>query len=118
MYNNIYNEFKHLKAKNTPTFESYDILAARYNYDCRNIIRIINIMKRDTTEYFGRKNIRLTHAESINRDKAVFIDYLHWKGSRENFCIWAAEKYNLSKASIYQTISYCLSADIKRYDML
>lgn len=118
VYNNIYNEFKQLKTKNTPTLESYDILAAKYNYDCRNIIRIISIMKRDTTKYFDRKNIRLTHTESINRDKAVFIDYLHWKGSRENFCIWAAEKYNLSKWSIYQTISYCLAADIKRYDML
>ncbi|MBR2861592.1 MAG: IS1595 family transposase [Clostridia bacterium] len=118
VYNNIYDEFNYLKAQNIPKLQCYDMLAEKYNYECHNIMRIIGIMKKDTTKYFGRENIRLTHAESINRDKAVFIDYLHWKGSRENFCIWASEKYKLSKYYVNEIIHYCLSADIKRYDML
>ena len=118
VYQTIYNEFVQLTAQNISKHLCYDILAKKYNYGNGNIDRIINIMKKDTTKYFNRKKIRLTHEESINRDKAIFVDYLRWKGSRGNFCIWASEKYGISKEHISQSIFHCLSADIRRYDMI
>ncbi len=118
VYRSINDDYNCLLMTKIPKLQCYEMLAKKYNYTCANITRIIKIMNSDTSKYFSREKIRLTHEESINRDKAVFVDFLRWKGSRENFCIWASEKYNVSKLHISNTIFYCLSADINRYDMI
>ena len=117
IYHAIYSEFKSLKTQKLSAYQCCSQIAEKYKYNAMNICRIVNIMSQDTTKYFGSKK-RLTHDESIKRDKAVFVDFLHWNGSRNNFCIWASEKYNISASYVNSIISYCLSADNRRYDML
>lgn len=118
VYQNIYAQYVELKNKDISKIKCCETLSKKYKYTVANIIRIIDIMESDTEQYFSRKNIRLSPKETANRDKAIFVDYLNWKGNKENFLVWAQEKYHIGQNEINQILYFCLEADPRRYDMV
>ena len=120
VYREIYADYKELvKEDPSITQVSYsEILGEKYNYSPKNIIRIINIMNTEGTPEFFITSRRLSSDERIERDKAIFIDFLKWDGERHDFCLWAAEKYNLSYFYIQSILRDVLTADPNRYDMI
>ena len=120
IYREVYADYKKLIADNPNiTQVAYsEILGVKYNYTPSNIIRIINIMNTEGTPEFYITSHRLSADEKIARDKAIFIDFLKWTGKRHDFCLWAAEKYNLSYHYVQSIIYDILTADPKRYDMI
>lgn len=118
IYQTIYARYIELRSEKTPKTKCYETLSKEYDYTVTNIYRIVEIMESDTKEYFSRKNIRMSAKETVNRDKAIFVDYLNWKGSKQNFLIWAQEKYNISQSALYHILGYCLEADPRRSDMV
>lgn len=120
VYREIYQDY--LQRQKDYPFDSQQahckILGEKYNFTLQNIIRIVNIMSTETeTEYFSKKR-KLTAEEKFNRDKAVFVDYLNWNGTRHEFCLCAKDKYNVSYSYIQQILYFVLSADVKRYDTI
>lgn len=93
-------------------------LAAKHNFSATHIGKIIEIMTDDFAEEYFQKKRKLTTVETYNRDKALFIDYLRWCGTRKEFCDFAGQKYNLSACTVYEIIQYCLCADFKRVEMV
>ena len=71
-------------------------------------------MRTHGNKYFIDKKKKLSINETINRDKAVFIDLLRWTGNINNFYLWASEKYGISEGYIKQIITFCYLADPKR----
>ena len=112
-----YLELLQLEPGTTPNTH-FKKLAEKYGYRPANIYRIVkNMSEENTTEYLSTTK-RLTKTETFNRDKAIFIDYLRWIGSRGEFCRHAAIKYNLSFNYVDTILKYCLYADLKRLDMV
>lgn len=118
LYQDVYTEYVDLQARIPTKLKRCEIIAQKYHYTVQNILRIVSIMESDTKQYFARKNIRLSPTETTNRDKAIFVDYLNWKGSKPNFLIWAQEKYHISQNNIQSILYYCLEADPRRKDMV
>ena len=93
-------------------------LGEKYGCTAANITRIIQIMSSDTEKERITRKHRLTSAETYNRDKALFIDFLRWTGTRAEFYEHAAKKYDLAPYYVYIILKYCLYADPKRYEMI
>lgn len=118
-YQAIYSRVQELqKNSNYKKGECYQIVADEYGYVVSNIQRIVAIMKKDPETYFNRNKIRLSKKETTERDKAIFAEYVRWKGEYKNFVTWAAEKYNISESIVRTSISFCLTADERRYSFL
>ncbi|MBQ7969068.1 MAG: IS1595 family transposase [Clostridia bacterium] len=94
-----------------------DILSDEYNYSAIAIKKIIKTMS-EPNEEFWRKKHRLSPSETLNRNKALFVDLLKWEGSLKEFCDWAAKKYSISKGYVTNIIGYCLIANPKRRDQV
>lgn len=114
IYQNVYEEYKTLRNENNTHKKSLNLLAKKHNYASSNIQRIITIMNTHGKEYFINKKRKLSINETINRDKAIFVDLLRWKGSVDNFYVWASEKYKLSVRYVKQIVFFCYLADPKR----
>lgn len=118
LYQSIYDEYNKMLKAGVLKTKAKSLLAEKHGFGEANIHRILKIMNSDTELYFNRDIIKTSIAETMNRDKAVFVDYLKWRGSKANFRTWAAEKYGLNPSTIDNILFYCLSADPKRYDMV
>jgi len=101
----------------TPKKSIEATLADKYGFSSNHIRWIVGIMTNDPEgDYFSKKR-KLTTVETFKRDKALFIDYLRWEGTKKAFCAFAAQKYTLSECYVYTILEYCLWADPKRLDM-
>lgn len=118
VYTAVLEEYKVLIKEKFTQIEVLEILSKKYNYSTYNIIRILKIMNTQGTKYFTNKKRKLSINETINRDKAIFIDLLRWTGEVNNFYTWASEKYGLSKRYIRHIILLCYLADPKRREMI
>ena len=119
VYQAIYADWRDLQLQK-PELSRPEItreLADKYHFSFRHIGWIVHIMENDPAGEYFRKKRKLTKVETFNRDKALYIDYLRWTGSKKSFCTFAAEKYNLSECSVYAILQYCLFADPNRYEM-
>ena len=120
VYREIYADYLELK-ENFPDISNsanYKKLGEKYNFTEQNILRIINIMSNDTDNTYFTKKRKLTHKERFERDKAIFVDFINWEGTRWDFCHWAAKKYNLSYHHIQHILNDVLTADVSRYDII
>ena len=93
-------------------------LGEKYNYGAFNIRRIIELFSRDGVENYLNRSKRIRSNEVHNRDKAIFIDYLKWDGTKHNFLHFAAEKYNLSVTTVSSILVSCMCADPKRANIV
>ena len=94
LYQSIYDEYNKMLKDGILKTKAKSMLAEKHRFGEANIQRILKIMNSDTERYFNRNAIKMSTAETMNRDKAVFVDYLKWRGSKENFRTWATEKCN------------------------
>ena len=116
IYKSVYNDFLilHIGEKLSKN-KSSEILAERYSFTKQNILRIVKVMSSDNEHYFeGKKGSTI---ETTNRDKALFIDFLRWDGSKTDFYKWSSTKYGISEQYISWIIKLCCIADPRRYDM-
>ena len=119
VYQTIYSEYQTMKKDSPGTSNSAcsKALAEKHGFKPGNIDRIIKIMETEIPEkYFSGKK-KLTKTETFNRDKALFIEYLKWPGERQDFCRYAAKKYDITPSYATTILRYCLYANPKRYNM-
>ena len=113
-YRKIYGRYQELSSEgNKTSAEIYRILESETDFKSSNIRRIIQIMN-SNDDSISWANKRLPKSETLNRDRALFIDYLRWEGTVSEFYTWAENKYNLCKSTIGDIITFCLNADPKR----
>ncbi len=118
-YKNVFERYQFLKTCNPEMLKGQiiDILSEEYNYSTISIKKIIKTMSEPNEEFWTKKH-RLSPSETLNRNKALFVDLLKWEGSIEQFYNWAAKKYSISEDYIKKIISYCLIANPKRRDQV
>lgn len=120
VYREIYAKYNKIKAEfpDISNRACYIQLAEKYNYCPDNIKRIVKIMSTEKeTNYFEKKR-KFPSNEKIERDKAIFVDYLQWTGEIKDFYSVTAKKYNLSVAYIRQILTDILVSNYSRYDMI
>ena len=101
VYNSVNNDYTDMRSQDDALIsDCIKALASKYKFSEHNITRIIQIMQNNGEQYFASNKRRLSKTETLNRDKAVFIDLLRWNGTFENFVTWAGEKYGLSQSYI------------------
>jgi len=115
-YARIYNEYLALKQAGKKNV--LEELQQKYGFSIGNIFRIISLMNNPFNHEMFKNKKKISTIETYNRDKALFIDFLKWEGSRKDFTLWAAKKYNLNPAYVNKIILLCLCADESRYDLL
>ena len=120
VYRAIYQDYLKLKAEDPdmPNYVANNVLSKSHGYSSISIDKIHKIMTMEDPMAYIHKKKHLTSSEAYKRDKAIFIDYLKWTGTRREFCKIAAEKYDLSVNYVEQILFYVLDADEKRYDMV
>lgn len=120
VYRAIYQDYQKLKAEDPdmPNYVANNVLSKSHGYSPISIDKILKIMTMEDPMAYIHKKKHLTSSEAYKRDKAIFIDYLKWTGTRREFCKMAAEKYDLSVNYVEQILFYVLEADEKRYDMV
>lgn len=120
IYREIYAEYIKIKKENPEISKQacYKMIAPKYNYKSTNIDRIVKIMATEKeTNYFSKKR-KYSSAEKLERDKAIFVEFLQWKGNNKDFYPVAAKKYNLSVGYVQQIITDILASNHSRYDMV
>lgn len=117
VYQSVYKYYLELKKQQIEHPQCIQILKKEFQYTEVNIIKIINTMREnmDKEEFFLQKK-KIAIGETSLRDKALFVDFLKWEGSKKDFCIWATEKYRLSFYYIYHILSLNFIADPQRYE--
>ena len=117
VYTEVYNLFLELSAQGLMTKECIRKIAAEQKYKEASIKRIINVMRSDTHDSLSENMKRITKDEALQRDRAIFVDYLRWKSTRKAFCIWAQEKYGIASGYVNHILTYCCYADYHRYEI-
>lgn len=114
-YNNIFERYQFLKKCNPglTNGEIIDVLSEEYTYAPISIKKIIRTMTTPNNDFWSEQH-RLSPSETLNRNRALFIDLLKWDGTYDEFYVWASKKYNISEGTIKQIIYFCLIADPKR----
>lgn len=120
VYEEIYSEYQSLRAENPEMMqiECYKIISEKTGYTEKTIMRLIYEMSNNSSKITSSKDKRLTKDNLINRDKAIYIDFLNWDDDRKSFCKWAAEKYQLSSSYVHYVLRLFFIADYKRLDNL
>lgn len=120
IYQNIYLDYQNMTSADPQITlgECAQQLAEKYGFKHGNIQRVIHLMTSQLPEDYFKTKRKLTTTETYNRDKALFIDFLRWKGERGDFCRFAGEKYEMSFGHVETILKYCLYADPKRFDMV
>ena len=113
VYQAVYHRYLELKNDTISIDKVVCQLSSEFNYTKNNIYRIIKIMSGDDTVLSKKTPIN----ETLSRDRAVFADYLRWEGSKNSFCEWAQDKYNLSFYTLHQILRLNFVAAPKRYEL-
>ncbi len=118
-YNSIYERYQFLKKCNPELTkgEIIDILSEEYSYSAISINKIIKIMTTPNDDFWSKQH-RLSPSETLNRNRALFIDLLKWEGTYAEFYAWASKKYNKSVDTLKKIIHLCLIADPKRRNQI
>ena len=109
-----YNEL--LEEGNLGKLEIYDVMGEEYGYTSIMVYNIIKSMKTGI-DWGGKVKLKIPMSQTLNRDRAIFIDCLNWTGTKAEFLEYAKNKYNVSSSVIYQTIQLNCIADPNRYEM-
>lgn len=120
VYEEIYSEYQSLRTQNPEItqVECYKIISEKTGYTENTIMKLVYEISNDSGKITSSKDKRLTKENLINRDKAIYIDFLNWDGDRKSFCKWAAEKYHLSNDYVHRILRFFFIADYKRLDNL
>jgi len=115
VYTEIYTRFQEVQNDGIQNKkECYDRIASESGYSPKNISKIIQLMSQPNPHKYFEKKRKLSKLETITRDKALFIDFLKYPGTRAEFCVWASKKYGLATNYIHEIITACIMADPKR----
>ena len=109
-----YNEL--LKEGNLGKLEIYDVMGEEYGYTAIMVYNIIKSMKTGV-DWEGKAKLKIPMSQTLNRDRAIFIDCLNWTGTKVEFLEYAKSKYNVSSPVIYQTLQLNCIADPNRFEM-
>ena len=120
VYQSVYADYLALKAENPQLSNEacYKQLAHQFGFGFGNICRIVQIMEEDVNETYWNQKRKTPKTEIYNRDRALFIEYLRWPGTRPEFSKYAAQKYNLTRGTIVKIIRFCLYANPERCEMV
>lgn len=91
--------------------DAIKIIADETGYKPRNIERILSGLKKNGHAYLRK----FPTAEIVNRDKAIYRDYIDWKKTEQEFWTFAVEKYKLKKQTLQIIINMMWEADPERY---
>lgn len=117
LYQSIYDRYLVLR-KTFNVGQSIQRLTVEFNYKYVQIRRVITIMESgNKNEVMYAKKKKIPIGETLARDRAVFVDFLRWRGSKYNFCEWAKEKYKLSLFYIYQILRFNFIADPTKFEI-
>ena len=97
--------------------ECYHIIANEVGYSKRMVLEIVTKMRSGPTDWESKKKSSSSHLQTLNRDRAVFIDCIKWEGGKEEFLSFAISKYKLSRREILWIIKLNCMADPDRYEM-
>ena len=125
-------DYKNIKDTYTEIFDRYcsldtkisqarriQAIAKEYDYTPANILRIVNKMScADAEAQFEKSRKKTAKTELVNRNKAMFVEFLSWEGSRKDFFVNAAKKYNLSEIQTRSIINQILDAVPERREMI
>ena len=113
----VYERYLELLDLKFRSMQCIQILKHEFQYSEISIFKILQMMREniDNTKFFSKKK-KMAITETLVRDRALFVDFLKWDGSKKDFCVWASEKYQLSFHYIYHILSLNFMADPKRYE--
>jgi len=92
-------------------------LAKEFKYTPSMVKSIVTRMKDGVIDWDGKLKFKIPMAQTLNRDRSVFLDCLRWTGTRVEFLKNAAQKYGLSTSTINQILMLNCMADPNRYEI-
>ncbi len=115
----VYKRYKELNAlyPRLPRDRYYSILTEEYNYRKSMIQTIVVGMESKSIDWGGKLKIKIPMAQTLNRDRAVFVDCLKWTGTKADFLKFAAQKYGISTRTVNEILLLNCMADPKRYEI-
>lgn len=116
IYALVLEDFNTLSKENLSINQIAKRIAKKYGYTQYNICRILALIKANPMCLNPTKK-RTSKDEAIRRDKAILVDFLNWEGTKSEFKVWAAGKYNLTAHYVHQILNYSFTADFKRYEV-
>lgn len=93
------------------------ILAKEFKYTQTMVWTIVTRMRDGTIDWDGKLKLKIPMAQTLNRDRSVFLDCLKWTGTRTEFLRYAAQKYGISTGAINQILMLNCMADPNRYEI-
>lgn len=115
----VYQRYNELKSTQPglPRVRYYSILADEYKYKNSMIQAIVTGMENNSIDWEGKSKIKIPMAQTLNRDRAVFVDCLKWTGTKAGFLKYAAEKYHISSRTVVEILMLNCMADPNRYEI-
>ncbi len=108
----IYNRYNELIAdEKMYKKDVIEIIVNETGYPVGMATRIISETKKNGSACIKKMPL----VEVINRDKAIYRDYMDWSKTEKEFWGFAEEKYKIKKASLQAIINMMWEADPKRY---
>lgn len=95
----------------------YQQLAEEFEYTHAMIYNIVSAMKHGNIDWDKKSKNRIPTTQTLNRDRSVFIDYLNWIGTKQDFLQAAAKKYYISVSEVQHIIRINYIADPHRYEI-
>ena len=117
LFRSIFDRYEILVEENPdkPKNQIYDILSEEYGYTQSMIITIVQKMKNDTMNLDDRKVIRTPKSQILNRDIAIFIDFMNWSGLRKDFYQYVEDAYKIKPVTTSQILQMNYMADPERF---
>ncbi|MBQ4333439.1 MAG: IS1595 family transposase [Clostridia bacterium] len=119
-YRRIYNRYLELKAQHPDSYkyELVEMLATETDYAEVTLRGIIKEMESPGAQTSSATKTRVSPKETANRNKALFVDYMNWKGTKEEFYNFTKEKYKIGKQMTDDILKLMVLSDPKRKELL
>lgn len=94
----------------------YDMLTVKFGYKKQMICKIVYEME-GKSKTPKRETVKTPVSQSLYRDISIFIDFMKWTGTRQEFYDFAKIKYGLARRTTINILQLNYMADPKRYEI-
>ena len=116
IHQRVYNRYLELKAQH-PTAYKYELLKTiteETGYAEITLNGIIKKMKNPSPQTSSSAKTRISPKQTADRNKALYVDYINWTGTKEEFFQFTKEKYNIGKDATRAVLKAMVNSDPKR----
>lgn len=115
----VYKRHQELQAEqpNISKADHWELLANEFGYAVGTVQQIVSKMRNDECNWEEKKMIKIPRSQVLNRDIAVFIDFMKWTGKRKDFFEYVKKEYGIEADTTRKILQMNYMADPERYEI-